>query len=89
MEITEKRVTLRLPPELYAQIEGVADYHLRSVNSEIIYLLRVALEGAEGCREINCPDYRCPFCGDLIESRGAYIEHRKTCSQRPKRSGLG
>lgn len=39
----EKRITLRLPAELHAEIEELAKSDLRSLNAEIIILLREAV----------------------------------------------
>ena len=39
----EKRITLRLPAELHAEIETLAESDLRSLNAEIIILLREAI----------------------------------------------
>lgn len=39
----EKRITLRLPAELHADIEELAQEDLRSLNAEIVVLLREAV----------------------------------------------
>lgn len=41
------RYTVRLPADLYARIQALATLHERSVNSEIISMLQLALEIAE------------------------------------------
>lgn len=40
------RITLRLPADLYRQVVALADEDERSMNSEIIQLLRLAVEVA-------------------------------------------
>lgn len=40
------RITLRLPADLHARLSDHARHERRSLNSEIVYLLEVALEGA-------------------------------------------
>ncbi len=42
-----KRIDLRLPPEMHRQIESVAGREARSVNAQIVYMLRQALEAYE------------------------------------------
>jgi hypothetical protein len=42
-----KRIDLRLPPEMHRQLEAVAKEEARSVNAQIVYLLRQALEAYE------------------------------------------
>ncbi|KWX04990.1 hypothetical protein TH66_04275 [Carbonactinospora thermoautotrophica] len=41
---TEKRISLRLPAELHERLVARATADRRSLNSEIVYLLEVALD---------------------------------------------
>ncbi|WP_078627634.1 Arc family DNA-binding protein [Streptomyces synnematoformans] len=41
----EKRITVRLPLELHERLAALAKRDRRSVNSEIVHLLEVALTG--------------------------------------------
>ncbi|WP_328671462.1 Arc family DNA-binding protein [Streptomyces sp. NBC_00328] len=41
----EKRITVRLPSELHDRLAALAKRDHRSVNSEIVHLLEVALAG--------------------------------------------
>ena len=43
MADNEKKFALRLPAELYEQVQKAADQDTRSINAEIIVLLREAL----------------------------------------------
>ena len=43
MTDTEKRLLLRLPAELHQELTDLADQDLRSVNAEILVLLREAI----------------------------------------------
>jgi len=40
---TDVRVTFRLPEDLHAQVVVLARRHLRSLNAELVYLLRDAV----------------------------------------------
>ncbi len=40
----EKRITLRLPADVHTAVSEMADTDLRSVNAEIVILLREAIE---------------------------------------------
>jgi hypothetical protein len=42
-----KRIDLRLPSDLHQQIEGIARREARSVNSQIVYMLRQTVEAIE------------------------------------------
>ncbi|MFE9312152.1 Arc family DNA-binding protein [Streptomyces sp. NPDC088353] len=44
----EKRISLRLPTDLHAQLVEQARSDRRSLNSEIVHLLEVALTNAGG-----------------------------------------
>ena len=46
-----KRIDLRLPPEMHRQLEAVAKEESRSVNAQIVYMLRQALEAYEAEQE--------------------------------------
>ncbi len=43
MTDTEKRLLLRLPAELHLELADLADQDLRSLNAEILVLLREAI----------------------------------------------
>jgi hypothetical protein len=40
---TDVRITFRLPEDLHAQVAELARRHLRSLNAELVYLLRDAI----------------------------------------------
>ena len=40
----EKRITLRLPADVHTAVSEMADIDLRSLNAEIVILLREAIE---------------------------------------------
>lgn len=42
--VGEVKLLLRLPPELHALVKALAERDVRSLNSEIVYLLRRAAE---------------------------------------------
>jgi hypothetical protein len=42
-EIDEKRITLRLPTDVHASVAQLADQDVRSLNAEILVLLREAI----------------------------------------------
>ncbi len=44
MADTEKRLLLRLPAELHQEVTDLAEQDLRSLNAEILVLLREAIE---------------------------------------------
>ncbi|MEV8567086.1 Arc family DNA-binding protein [Streptomyces sp. NPDC051322] len=44
----EKRISLRLPTDLHARLVEAAGADRRSLNSEIVHLLEVALGSARG-----------------------------------------
>ncbi|MFL1375884.1 toxin-antitoxin system HicB family antitoxin [Nocardiopsis protaetiae] len=44
----EKRISLRLPPDLHARLVEQARLDRRSLNSEIVHLLEVALPEMDG-----------------------------------------
>ncbi|GJM23845.1 MAG: hypothetical protein DHS20C16_02600 [Phycisphaerae bacterium] len=44
----KKSILLRLPPELWAEIKRFADAELRSVNGQIEYILREAINKRKG-----------------------------------------
>lgn len=43
-EPTEKRLTIRLPRDVYTRLDDVAEEELRSLNAQIVVLLTEALE---------------------------------------------
>jgi hypothetical protein len=52
----KKAFLLRLPPEVWSQIERLAASELRSVNGQIEYLLREALARRVGTGTAVAPD---------------------------------
>jgi hypothetical protein len=40
---TDVRITFRLPEDLHTQVVALARQHLRSLNAELVYLLRDAV----------------------------------------------
>lgn len=44
------RVTLRLPPEMYAEIVALADQEQRAINGQLVYMLRQSLDGGKSTR---------------------------------------
>ncbi len=43
----ESRYPLRLPPDLYEKIQGLAEKNFHSVNAEMVRLLRKAVESEQ------------------------------------------
>jgi hypothetical protein len=48
--VGEIRVLVRIPPELHAALKTIAGREMRSLNSEIIYLLKRAVEQQDQAR---------------------------------------
>jgi hypothetical protein len=56
----KKAFLLRLPPDVWAQLERLAASELRSVNGQIEYLLREALARRTGAESAGKADARSP-----------------------------
>jgi hypothetical protein len=86
MATEAKAFTLRLPPELYEPIAGMAERERRSLHNQVLYLLDQALEAMEDVDAVRAYEAAKASGGDSLSLDEAFEEIEKERAARLKAS---
>jgi hypothetical protein len=56
-----KKITLRLPDDVHQELCLIADRQARSLNNQILYLLRQILEGLRHVESVTADAHNAPY----------------------------